>query len=265
MADVKTHARDCPRCEADKPRALGRYDDGRWRLVRCGNCGFVYVPEAPEYDELVANLAWEKTATAEKQRRAKRWPRARLAVKTIKRQFAFARHDQNDLLRKVMPKGRVLDVGCGDGRVPEPFVPYGIEISEGLWRRADPRMRARGGFAVNASALEGLLAFEDRAFDGIVMRSYLEHEARPRDVLERAFAKLKPGGVVFVRVPNFGSLNARVLGPRWCGIRLPDHLNYFTNPQLRAMAESAGYRYRLLNRFTLATDDNIKALLIRPA
>jgi 2-polyprenyl-3-methyl-5-hydroxy-6-metoxy-1,4-benzoquinol methylase len=97
------------------------------------------------------------------------------------------------------------------------------------------------------------------------MRSYLEHEDRPREILELAFDKLKPHGVVFVRVPNFGALNARVLGPRWCGIRLPDHLNCFTNAQLRAMAEGAGYRYRLLNRFTLATDDNIKALLVRPA
>jgi 2-polyprenyl-3-methyl-5-hydroxy-6-metoxy-1,4-benzoquinol methylase len=97
------------------------------------------------------------------------------------------------------------------------------------------------------------------------MRSYLEHEDRPRDVIELAFDKLKPRGVVFVRVPDFGALNAWLLGPRWCGIRLPDHLNYFTNAHLRAMAEDAGYRYRLLNRFTLATDDNIKALLIRPA
>jgi hypothetical protein len=31
------------------------------------------------------------------------------------------------------------------------------------------------------------------------------------------------------------------------------------------MAEGAGYRYRLLNRLPLATDDNIKALLFRPA
>jgi SAM-dependent methyltransferase len=265
LADVKTHARTCPRCDARNPHALARYDDGRWRLVRCGTCRFVYVPEAPDYEELVANLAWEKTATAEKKRRDKRWPRARAAVKTVKRRFAFARHDQNELLRKVLPHGHVLDVGCGDGRVPEPFVPYGIEISEGLWRRADAKMRARGGYAVNAAALDGLAAFEDRTFDGIVMRSYLEHEDRPREVLERAFDKLKPDGVVFVRVPNFGALNARLLGPRWCGIRLPDHLNYFTNAQLRAMAEGVGYRYRLLNRFTLATDDNIKALLVRPA
>jgi rubredoxin len=77
LADVKTHARACPRCEADEPRALSRYDGGRWRLVRCRICWFVYVPEAPDYEELVANLAWEKTATAEKKRREKRWPRAR--------------------------------------------------------------------------------------------------------------------------------------------------------------------------------------------
>jgi 2-polyprenyl-3-methyl-5-hydroxy-6-metoxy-1,4-benzoquinol methylase len=234
-------------------------------MVRCAHCAFVYVPEAPDYDELTANLAWEKTATAEKKRRAKRWPRARAMAKTLKRQFSFVRQDQNALMRKVLPQGHVLDIGCGDGRVPEPFVPYGIEISESLCRRADQKMRTRGGFAVNASALDGLAAFDNETFDGIVMRSYLEHEDRPREVLQRAFAKLKPGGVLFVRVPNFGSLNARILGPRWCGIRLPDHLNYFTNAQLRALAERAGYQYRLLNRFTLLTDDNIKALLVRTA
>ena len=264
MGEIKTHRRSCARCDADRPRDLARYGSGRWRIVRCRNCAFVYVPEAPDYDELVANLAWEKTATAEKKRREKRWPQARAAVKSIKRQFAFVRQDQDDLLRKVLPDGHVLDVGCGDGRVPEPFVPYGIEISEELSRRADEKMRSRGGYAVNASALDGLAAFPDCSFEGIVMRSYLEHEDRPREVLERAFDKLKPGGVCFVRVPNFGSVNARLLGPSWCGIRLPDHLNYFTSAQLRALAVQAGYRYRLLNRLTLLTVDNIKTLLLRP-
>ena len=99
MTDLKSHLRSCPRCEADRPLTLPRYGDGRWRLVRCATCAFVYVPEGPDYDELVENLAWEKTAIAEKKRRAKRWPRARgrgsfsLAVRAIAPDFAPRRAD----------------------------------------------------------------------------------------------------------------------------------------------------------------------------
>ena len=74
---------------------------------------------------------------------------------------------------------------------------------------------------------------------------------------------MMPGGKVFVRVPNYGSLNRRVMGARWCGFRYPDHVNYFTSATLRTMAAMAGFSMQIVNRANLWIDDNIQALLIK--
>ena len=92
------------------------------------------------------------------------------------------------------------------------------------------------------------------------MRSYLEHESQPRLALERAFAKLAPGGRVYVRVPNFGGLNRRIMGAQWCGFRFPDHVNYFTGTSLRRLAGQAGFRYRRLNGYSIFGDNLIVEL-----
>ena len=78
-----------------------------------------------------------------------------------------------------------------------------------------------------------------------------------------ASGALKPGGKVFVRVPNFGSLNRRVIGKAWCGFRHPDHVNYFTTDTLERLAGQLGFRVQILNKGTLWVDDNIKAVLHR--
>ena len=36
-------------------------------------------------------------------------------------------------------------------------------------------------------------------------------------------------------------------GPRWCGYRWPDHVNYFTPATLQRMAEAAGLRVARMN------------------
>ena len=51
---------------------------------------------------------------------------------------------------------------------------------------------------------------------------------------------LKPDGVAIIKVPNFSSINRRVMGSRWCGFRFPGHVNYFTPASLRSMVEDAG-------------------------
>lgn len=159
--------------------------------------------------------------------------------------------------------GNVLDVGCGGTcHVPAGPTPFGIEISAALAFPAAPAFAARGGSVVHASAVEGIDTFADAFFSAILMRSYLEHEAQPGLALQKAFRKLAPAGKVFVRVPDYGSINRRVSGKRWCGFRFPDHVNYFTGRSLRRLAESTGFTYRRINWLS-PFDDNIIAILTR--
>jgi 2-polyprenyl-3-methyl-5-hydroxy-6-metoxy-1,4-benzoquinol methylase len=69
-------------------------------------------------------------------------------------------------------------------------------------------MRARGGRAVHAPTVVGVKEFPNRYFSGILLRSVLEHEKQPKELVEQCSRVLAPGGAIYVRVPNYGSLRS---------------------------------------------------------
>jgi SAM-dependent methyltransferase len=250
----------CDICGGSSFEPVSKYQVDPWPLVQCRNCGFVLLQTVPEYAALAEELAWEKSLVIERARRKKEvWGRLDTATRwRLRLKYLLRRAPR-------FPKGNVLNVGCGGGcRIPEGSTPYGIEISASLAARAAPLFEARGGRVVHAPAVEGLSGLSTGQFQAILMRSYLEHEAQPRKALSEAVRCLAPGGLIHVRVPNFASLNRRIVGRRWCGFRFPDHVNYFTPKTLRALAEDVGLIYQPKRRLSLL-DDNITADLLKAA
>lgn len=259
--DAKT--RPCPQCGSEAFVELPGYSSAPWQVTECGACGFVFLRNPPAYEALVSKFAWEKTRVAEVERRKKRSPFRMWLDNATRWRAGIYSPEVGGRLKRLFKPGPVLDVGCGSGKkVPEPFIPFGVEISEELCRAADEHMQTRGGRAIHAPAVEGVKQFPDGYFTGILLRSFLEHEAQPRELLEQCARVLAPNGAIYVRVPNFGSLNRRMLGGKWCGFRHPDHVNYFTTRTLGAMAGDFGLKLRLLNPIRLPLDDNINAVLV---
>lgn len=257
--------RNCPSCQAQAEQPVARYSRDGWTMVRCVQCRQVYLNEAPHYEALSKDLAWTQQFAREAVRRKTKAPIVQWLDQKTRWRLHIRREDEWAYIAERVKGGNVLDVGCGPvDRIPKQFTPFGIEIEEATAAVADEKMRARGGWAVHAPALDGLRKFDDGFFNGVIMRSYLEHESQPREVLETCFRKLAPGGAVYVKVPNFGTLNRVVRGPEWCGFRYPDHLNLFTIPSMRRLAESVGYRFDLKNRMTQYTNDNLHCFLTRP-
>jgi predicted SAM-dependent methyltransferase len=126
-------------------------------------------------------------------------------------------------------------------------------------------MRDRGGYCVKGAGAEAIWDFNEGQFDGIIMFSYLEHETSMMRVLEGAHRALKDTGALFIRVPNFASINRHVIGPKWCGFRYPDHVNYFTLATLTETARRTGFDTTLINKIALPVDDNISVLLRKAA
>jgi hypothetical protein len=260
LSEIAAALRHCQVCLGQKSRLLAGFGAGEWPLVACGTCGFVYLGRVPGYDALVEEYAWERTSAATRGARRKSML-GRLSAATRWRMKLAHVRDRLRRDRFLAVAGNVLDVGCsGACRVPPGPTPFGIEISRWLADKARPQFEARGGRVINAPAVEGLDAFDDGFFSAIEMRSYLEHESQPRLVLEKCYRKLASGGRVQVRVPNFGSINRRVMGARWCGFRFPDHVNYFTGSSLRRLAEEIGFRYRRINGYSVFGDNLIVEL-----
>lgn len=256
--DACQSLRACDVCRNTDTADLPSYSKGAWKIVRCSVCRFVFLLNPPGYDALEEAFAWERTKVDERRRRLA-GAIGRLSWMTRWRLTVFDQFRRTPRLR-----GRVLDVGCGAGcKMAEGPTPFGLEISKLQADQARPVFEKRGGRVVQGPAIEGFDAFEENFFDAILMRSYLEHEQQPHAVLTKAYSRLAPGGIVYLRVPNFNSVNRFVLRSKWCGFRFPDHVNYFTSGSLRRLAESIGFTYRRANRFS-PFDDNLIVELRKP-
>jgi len=274
MAPSRQLQRLCPLCHHNNCTAAALPESkGGWHLKACQQCGTVYLENPPAYEALVTDFAWEKTSAVEETRRREARPTRKALSNQWKhfRQKVLKRDKLMDLVRKYIPAGKVLDIGCGGGgtlaRLPgEGHIPHGIEISAALAREAHARAAPRGGQVVQANALEGTEAFAPNTFDGVLMSAFLEHEVHPGPLLVGLLRVLKPGGHIIIKVPNYGSLNRKLMRNEWCGLRFPDHVNYFTPQSLRRLAQENGYeiaRFRLQDHFP--TSDNMWMVLRKPS
>jgi len=255
--------RPCPNCAADKAERIEAYAPRDWDVVACADCGMVYLRNPPAYEALHEEFAWEKTY-AEKAEQGGSTPVSGWGRTLRTKLGLIGRNRVEGKFLGWFGAGPVLDIGCGEAaRVHAPMTPYGIELSSALWARADAAMQAQGGHCLHEAGATGVWNFDEGFFNGIIMHSYLEHEVDVMGVLKGAQRALKPGGKIYVRVPNYASVNRRVVGRKWCGFRHPDHVNYFTLSSLRDSAARAGLTLTLLNPWNLWFDDNIKVLLTK--
>jgi SAM-dependent methyltransferase len=276
--------RVCPLLERESASAVLPYAPAPWVLRRCQESGFVFLENPPLVESLKREYAWEVTSRRQTEDRRAAYPvlhALSAAFKSLRR--TILRRDRVGALARAClrdsPPGeiRLLDLGCGwgallvdliaslPGDVAGRCVPHGIEISGELARISAERLEALGGSCVNESALEGLERFPGDTFSLIVMSSFLEHEVNPLPLLRRCRERLRPGGRIVLKVPNFASLNRRMRGAQWCGFRWPDHVNHFTPGTLTAMVRQAGLeveRMTLLDRHPFS--DNMYAVAKKP-
>jgi len=258
--------RVCPLLERPASAKTLDFAPAPWILKQCEESGFVFLENPPPYEAFEEEFAWEVSWKTEAATRKQAEP-VFYAASTIMKKFRHQVLKRNKVLSLCLPlvaqssrqhvgPVNILDVGCGGGSFfPEFFarlgtdirarcVPYGIEISKELARIASENLalcgEIGGGKCVHNSALDGLAEYSADFFDLIVMSSFLEHEINPLPVLRRCYERLRPGGNVVVKVPNYACLNRVIRGRRWCGFRWPDHVNYFTPRTLTAMGAQAG-------------------------
>jgi SAM-dependent methyltransferase len=133
--------------------------------------------------------------------------------------------------------GKVLDIGCGRGLLlnklrERGWEPRGTELSE----EAAAYARHKLNLPVTTEELREC-RFPGEEFDLVILWHVLEHVQEPRAMLEEVSRILKPGGVLLVAVPNFGSYEARRTGPGWFHLDVPRHLTHFTP---RTLGEALG-------------------------
>ncbi|HEX4303240.1 MAG TPA: class I SAM-dependent methyltransferase [Rhizomicrobium sp.] len=259
--------RDCPSCGAPSSVATRMpFGVAEWPIVRCGTCELVYLEWVPVYSALYDAIAWTKQHEKEEQRRLQDQPiLARIDMATRWRLGLLGDATPAGGLQAWAAPGPVLDVGCARGKAfaqlrPE-YIPFGVEIDTGAAAIARAIFEPRGGKVINADGVSGMAQLPSDTFSGLSLWSYLEHEAQPKAALEQTRRVLKKDGVALVKVPNFASLNRRILGDKWPGFRHPDHVQYFTPKTLGGLARACGFSVKMRLYGMLPGNDNMYAIL----
>jgi SAM-dependent methyltransferase len=217
----------CPACGSTLVRAASPAK-GYW-LLRCDTCGLGRIDPLPDVTALAAYYSSVYSLAADTDR---------VDLGSYERQAAgMAR-----LFARLAPRAATIcEVGCSGGWALKAlqrrgYAVKGYELSATTSRLA----RERLGLDVVTGEFSG----EGESFDVIVMRHVLEHTVNPVSQLAAAAARLNPGGLIFLVVPNGGSLSSRLLGQYWSWYIPPAHIWYFSGASLTRLVEAAGLAVR---------------------
>jgi 2-polyprenyl-3-methyl-5-hydroxy-6-metoxy-1,4-benzoquinol methylase len=207
----------CDLCGAESPRLIleSRGLDGP--LVECIKCGFRYVGSrrsALVFGKDSAEETAAKVRAANTQFRYLRLEEEhRLALLNAKWRL--------ELIRKVRPSGKLLEVGCARGdflRVARgSFDASGVEPNPDLANSASEVAPVYRGI-IERTPWSG--------FDVVASFHVIEHVDSPRSFIRAAAERLKTGGLLVIETPNIDSLPFKILNSRWRQF-IPEHYFFF--------------------------------------
>lgn len=240
----------CPLCgAADRTVAHGAAEDlvfrcapGRWTYWTCAACASVYLDPRPTpasigraYGTYYTHGGADAAGAARARLRREcfwHWyglplgPRLGLpgiAAWPLRALQPFTERPLELTRLAALPRGRLVDVGCGDGKLLADARQLGWEV---VGLEPDPRAAAAArsrGVPVVEAPVEGLAGLGG-GFDAVVCAHVLEHVHRPLALLALARRALRPGGTLFLSCPNAASELHGRFGPAWRGLEAPRHL-----------------------------------------
>lgn len=235
--------------------------DHLWHVVECSRCGLVYLNPGPPpglLDDL-RDRPFAGTFPSD-------------GRPSISAQAFFAEWEARVLQRSV-PRGSLLDVGCGEGELwraatDAGWDAYGVDIHVSGVSAARAFWRTDRLFA---GGIDQVPALFTRQFDVVNLSQVMEHLPDPIGALRRLTQVIRPGGLLTIDVPNLQSAAGWVDRRRVMDV--PAHLHYWSRGTLRRALETSRYAaigvtcgvgaLRLLTRFVSPTAAGVMAGRVR--
>ncbi len=230
--EVKQPVKGCHVCQSLRLYYL--FSTNGQRVVRCDECGLVFFNPQPSDAELARiytadyflgsdSAVGRATVSGIKQATAK------LYLKEIYRYHGS-------------PKGRLLEIGCGDGDFlfsaeAEGWQVTGVEYAPAACERAQQRLK-------NGTVLCGELKtahLPANHFNLCVISDVIEHVRAPLEFLKEIHRVLKPGGTLFIATPSMDSWSAKIMRQKWMEFKA-EHLTYFDRQTLQTALFRSGFR-----------------------
>ncbi len=218
----------CPGCNS---KAIGTYREPD--IAECSACHLLFRNPRPTQAEIARSYntggtfaAWQDEEAA----RALMWDR------------------RAALIRRFQPRGKLLDVGTGDGRFLQLCRSAGYDVIGTEVSETGAAYARRQGLDVRMGQVTEI-DLPQASFDLITVWHVLEHVPEPRAVLAKLHSLLRPGGFLALAVPNEENFlfrdrlgrpgPARPFGPLPFGGEI--HLTYFRPRTLRSTLRAAHF------------------------
>ena len=206
--------------------------DACYRVVICRRCGFIYQDRILNDDGMqLLYREWIDAGTS--LRKLQRAGASRY------RKYAGQIMSLSRVLEKTPSQCRILDFGMGWGYWSRMAQAHGYRV-DGLELSPERSAHAR---SLGVNSIDRLPR-PGPHYHCIHASQVFEHLAEPRQTLGALCARLAPGGIVYLRVPDGRGIEARLAGSGWSpdldAIHPLEHINCFTRRTLIALGATAG-------------------------
>jgi SAM-dependent methyltransferase len=256
IQSVDTCEGECRICRATGPHAVHHARElmhgtrDRFDYFECVECGTVQIGKVPAASDL-ARYYPQDYYSFEQRRKSwlVRWlvaQRDRHVLNLPNLAGALIGRFRVDPILRVLaranlkPSDRILDVGCGSGRLLDRLARAGFPKLMGVDPFIACDMRTPAGVPIK----KALLSEVSGTFDVIMFNHSLEHVTDPVGVLRDAGCRLASDGKVLVRVPTPSSDAWQIYGIDWVQLDAPRHIVLPSRKGAAIMAEHAGLAVR---------------------
>lgn len=194
----------------------------RFRLVKCKNCGLVYLSPGPT-----------KKNSSKYYPQETYWSPKRNAFKTYYHLYNF--------IFSEIKKGRILDIGAGTGLFLSYFKKKGWDVT-GVEVSATACKAAKKFFNINLITGDLLnIKLPSKSFDLVTLNNVIEHLHDPKNTLIKIHKLLDENGLIMISCPNIKGFGAQLFKKKWYGIDSPRHLYQFERRTLEKILTESGF------------------------
>lgn len=232
---MKTEHVNCNVCNEDNTIQIFEARDmllthEKFNVVKCLNCGLVYISPRPMIDEILRYYTDEYEPHSSKENNMRN-----LSLNIYNKLFGYP-----FLELEHFNFGRILDVGCGSGKLLDMLNKRGLEtFGTDISSNAIKSAREKGLNVFKGELHD--IDFHQEFFDIIIMRHSLEHMYDPKKEIEIAYNILKYDGILMIEVPNIDCLESKLFRKYWFQIDAPRHLYHFNKKTISRLLKDAHF------------------------
>lgn len=233
------HYQSCPVCDSKAiSKVLAAVDHTvsgeSFEIWQCAGCSLRFTQDVPASNEIGKYYKSENYIShTETSKGLVNWLYLQVRKYTLS--------GKRKLIEKItgVKRGTMLDIGAGTGAFVNYMQSNGWR-AEGLEPDDAAIRRAAAVYGLQLKSSSELFNLDTGKYDAITMWHVLEHVHDLHGYIEQLKRIIKPGGRIFIAVPNYTCYDAGHYNAAWAAYDVPRHLYHFSPASMNTLMQEHG-------------------------